>query len=438
MSRQTDDRGVYRIYGLQSGSYLVVVNGSDSNYYPSTAYEGDVPTYYPSTTRDAAAEVSVRTGDETTGIDIRYRGDKGYIVSGMFSGAIGSTSPTSGVSLSLAHASSGAIESGSYTSLRGGERSFALYGVPDGEYDLFAQMSSGLDNGAASTLQRIKVKGADVTGVELALVPLGSISGRVVLDALPESERKGDCKNKHASSLDDAVITARRDEPSGLKGQFRMALPLPNETMPNEKDEFQVFNLYPGRYRLEARLPTEDWFVRSITLTNSSAGADKSPSNKQRDVASSGISISAGQRVTDLMATLAEGASGIRGKVVPASETVTLPSRLRVHLLPAEADSAEDVLRYAEVPVDGEGAFSISNLAPGRYFALARAVSDEEFSERTPPPLAWDATSRAKLRREAAAANVVVELRQCQHLAEYVLKYKPTSSVKVRPPKSNL
>jgi len=138
-----------------------------------------------------------------------------------------------------------------------------------------------------------------------------------------------------------------------------------------------------------------------------------------------------------LTVTLAEGAAGIRGKVVAASETVTLPSRLRVHLLPAEADSAEDVLRYAEVSVDGEGAFSISNLAAGRYFALARAVSDEEFIERTPPPLAWDAASRAKLRREAAAANVVVELRQCQRLAEYVLKYKPASGVKVRPPKSS-
>lgn len=437
ISRQTDDRGVYRIYGLQSGSYLVVVNGSDSNYYPSSAYEGDAPTYYPSTTRDAAVEVTVHTGDETTGIDIRYRGDKGHIVSGILSGAIGAAPANSGAWLSLAHASSGAIETSGYISLRGGERSFALYGVLDGEYDLFAQMSSGPDNNAASAPRRIKVKGADVTGIELALAPLGSIAGRVVLDALPESERKGDCKNKHASSLDDAVIVARRDEPSGVKDQFSMALLLPNEATPNEKGEFQLFNLYPGRYRLEARLPTEDWFVRSITVANTSASADRSSASiQQRDAASSGIAISSGQRVTGLIATLAEGAAGIRGKVVPASETVTSPSRLRVHLLPAEADSAGDVLRYAEASVDGEGAFSITNLAPGRYFAFARAVSDEEFPERTPPPLAWDAASRAKLRREAAAANVVVELQQCKHLAEYVLKYNPPSGVKVRTPKS--
>src|SRR5882672_5187796 len=37
-SRQTDDRGVYRLYGLQSGSYLVVVNGGGVSFYPSSAY----------------------------------------------------------------------------------------------------------------------------------------------------------------------------------------------------------------------------------------------------------------------------------------------------------------------------------------------------------------------------------------------------------------
>jgi Carboxypeptidase regulatory-like domain len=438
-SRQTDDRGVYRIYGLQSGSYLVVVNGSDANYYPSTAFEGGAPSYYPSTTRDAATEVAVHAGEEIPGIDIRYRGDKGYIVSGSFSVAAGSNSAMSGVWLSLAHSSSGALESSAYTSLRGGERSFAFYGVPDGEYDLLAQMSNGPDNSAASSPRRVKVKGTDVTGIELTLAPLGSIAGRVLLDALPESERRGDCKKNRGASIDDTLIVARRDELSGAKDPSSPVMLFQPEATPDDKGEFKIFRLNAGRYRLEQRLPTEDWFVRSITVGGPQPSANKAAASDQRiDAASAGVAISSGQHATGLTITMAEGAAGIRGKVVPASESVTLPSRLRVHLVPAEVESADDILRYAEAAADGDGAFSIGNLAPGRYFVLARAVSDEEFAERTPSPLAWDAARRAKLRREAVAANVILDLNLCQHLAEYVLKYKPPSAVKPHSSKSRV
>jgi hypothetical protein len=208
------------------------------------------------------------------------------------------------------------------------------------------------------------------------------------------------------------------------------------DATPDEKGEFKIFSLNAGRYRLEPRLPNDDLYTRSITASGQAASV--AGSKQWTDAASAGISISSGQRVTGLTVTLAEGAAAIRGKVVSASESVNLPSRVRVHLVPAEPDSADDILRYAEAAADGDGAFSISNLAPGRYFVLARAVSDEEFAERTPSPLWWDAAGRAKLRREAVAANVILDLKQCQHLAEYVLKYKPPSSVKPRSSKSRV
>ena len=429
-SRQTDDRGVYRLYGLQSGSYLIVVNGGGASFYPSSAYDGDAPTYHPSTTRDAAAEVTVRTGDEINGIDVRYRGDRGHIVSGTLSGSLGAESGTQGVSVLLARASSGAIESNTYTSLRGGERGFALYGVPDGEYDLVAQIGVGTENSAASAPRRVTVKGTDVTGLELALSPLGAIAGRVVLEALPESERAGDCKNKHGGSPDETVIIARRDDKAGAKEQSTPGILAPTDGTPDPKGEFRIASLTAGRYRIETRLPTEDWFVRSITVPGPAAP------KQQNDVMSAGLALSSGQRASELTVTLAEGASGLRGKVVPASEGTSLPSRLRVHIVPAEPESADAVLRYVEVAVDNGGGFSISNLAPGRYFMLARAVSDEEFMERDFRPVAWDATSRKRLRREAEAANVTVELQRCQRVADYSLKYSAPSGMKKPAPRT--
>jgi len=422
-SRQTDDRGVYRMYGLAPGSYLVLISGSGQMSYPASAYDSDVPTYYPSTTRDAAAEVVVRAGQEISGIDIRYRGDRGSIVSGTLSGALGEdSSGFRGVSVSLAHRSSSALESRAYVQLRAG-RGFALYGVPDGDYDLIAQMDVGAESSAASAPRHVVVKGADVTGIELSLAPLGSISGRAVLEKLPDAERPADCKAKRTASLDELVVTARRDEKSGAKDQPAPGVAAPNDASPDEKGEFKIPSLAAGRYRIEMRSPTDDWFVRSIAK----AGP---PASKQNDVAAAGLAISTSQRVTDLTVTLAEGAAALRGKVVPASESGRLPAQLQVHVVPAEPESVDDAIRFAEVRVDSEGAFSLTNLAPGRYYLQSRPVSDDQLMERNPQPLAWEVASRTKLRREAQAANVVIELQRCQRVTEYVLKYTAAPSRK--------
>lgn len=427
-STQTDDRGVYRIYGLAPGSYLVLARGAGQMSYPPSTYDSDVPTYYPSTTRDAAAEVVVRAGQEAAGIDIRYRGDRGYIVSGMLSGALGEdSSGFRGVAVSLAHKSSGVIESRAYVQLRAG-RGFAVYGVPDGDYELIAQMDVGAENSAASAPRHVVVKGSDVTGIELSLAPLGSVAGRAVLERIPDAERPPECKAKRTAWLDELVLTARRDEKAGAKDQPSPGVAAPNDASPDEKGEFKIPSLAAGRYRIETRLPAEDWFVRSMTKAGPAA-------SKQNDVAAAGLAISISQRVTDLTVTLAEGAATLRGMVIPASEGARLPAQLQVHLVPAEPESADDAIRFAEVRVDSEGAFSLTNLAPGRYYVQARAVSDEQVMERNPQPLAWDVASRTKLRREAQGANFVIELQRCQRVTEHALKYTAAPSRKAEPKK---
>jgi hypothetical protein len=427
--RQTDDRGVYRLYGLQSGSYLIVVSGGNASFYNTSGFDGDAPTYYPSTTRDAAAEVTVHTGDEISGIDIRYRGERGHIVSGTLSGSLGSDPKSRSVSVFLSQAASGALESATYIPLRGDERGFALYGVPDGEYELAATGGTGTEDAAASPPRHIAVKGSDVTGLEIILSPLGSIAGRVILETLTDVQRNGDCKAKRGEHLDETVIVARRDEKPGAKDQSSISFITPTaDATPDEKGEFKISGLMAGRYRIETRLPSEDWFVSSITVPE--PGATK----QQTDLVSGGMAISSGHRAVGLTVALAEGAAGLRGKVVAASQGGALPTRLRVHLVPAEADSADAGLRYVEAAVDNDGAFSVNNLAPGRYFLLARAVTDEEFMERTPRPMAWEAASRAKLRRDAEAADIAIELRRCLRVTDYVFKYSPPSGAKKRAP----
>jgi len=70
-SRATDDSGVYRFWGLTPGNYVVYTTNR-SNWACQFAEMDSLWIYYPLSTREGAAEVTVRSGAVTSGIDIRY------------------------------------------------------------------------------------------------------------------------------------------------------------------------------------------------------------------------------------------------------------------------------------------------------------------------------------------------------------------------------
>jgi carboxypeptidase family protein len=406
--RLTDDRGVYRIYGLQPGVYIVVANSS-ANYSGGGAYYGETPTYHPSSTRDAAAEVSVASGTEASGIDIRYRGDPGHAVSGRMTGVnlaeslapcvVYLTNAATGASFDLMYANPS--QSGA----------FAFYGVPDGEYDLTAEsLENDRSDKLGSEPRRVTVRGADVTGVELRLSPRAAIEGKVVLDQLPQR-----CEEKSQPAFEEIILQARRDE--AAKAPLPSHRSFPRDTTANEKGEFLLKSLDPARYRLRVSLPGESWYLKSIT-------APASAPTSGADIARSGISLKSGERLSGVTVTTAEGATSLRGRVTPEKEGARLPAKLAVHLVPAETASANDVLRYAETVAEREGAFEFRNMAPGKYRLLARAAPDDEPSDRPSAPAAWDANERAKLRKEAEAMKVEVELKPCQRVTDQVVKYR--------------
>ncbi len=102
------------------------------------------------------------------------------------------------------------IASRNLTDLNG--RSFAVYGLPDGEYELRAAHRSTSGDGAASQPRRIMIKGADVTGLELPLLPLASVSGRLVVETLPPGNRPTACAAERITSLPDTRVLATFDE----------------------------------------------------------------------------------------------------------------------------------------------------------------------------------------------------------------------------------
>src|SRR2546423_1677681 len=141
-SRTTDDRGVYRIYGLAPGTYVVSAGSAGStNGYSVDAYGGDVPTYAPSSPRDAATEVSVNAGEETANVDIRYREEPGHTVSGVASSTVAMDQPN-GFTLSLTSILNGTSQAGYSFFQQPGARGFAFSGVAEGDYNVIAAQYS--------------------------------------------------------------------------------------------------------------------------------------------------------------------------------------------------------------------------------------------------------------------------------------------------------
>jgi len=133
------------------------------------------------------------------------------------------------------------------------------------------------------------------------------------------------------------------------------------------------------------------------------------------------IALKAGEKLSGLEVILAEGAAGLSGRAIAAKEGGSLPHRLRVHLVPAEATAADDLLRYREAITGPNGSFEFKHLAPGKYFLLARPISENEANGDTLRPVAFDPAQRTQLRREAAKNEI--EFKPCQQVKDYVLRF---------------
>lgn len=412
-ARYTDDRGVYRLFGLPAGTYIVAAAQRTAGSLMMTAYGDDVPTYYPSSTRDTAAEVSLQYGSEATGIDIRYRGERGSAVSGTIADASLTDSLVVGISVLLIRASNDTLEAQAFVQPRVSERAFAFYGVPDGDYYLTARRGSyQSDDGAGSKRVPVKVRGSDVTGNAISLVPLGSIAGRMTLDV---TTRNLKCETPQSPAIEESLITVQTDETEGSDPSSRFASPV---NAPDSKGDFLFQGLPAGRYLLDTRrLLDEAWYIRALTVAG--------PTNSPMDASRSGIAVRPGQRVNGIRVVVGEGAASLRGRVVAEKEGASLPDRLRLHLLPAEPDSAGDTLRFFDAELQSDGSFKLTNISPGRYLVVSRQRSEEEAKQRSPRPLAWNTIERAKLRRLAEASNTTLDLKPCQRVADYQFRYTP-------------
>src|SRR5262249_24385820 len=180
------DRGIYRIYGLAAGRYLVSVGFADREgkimrtenrtYYQLT--------YYPDTTEQSKARVvEVSEGFEATGIDIKVaEPKKTYDVFGRVENAE-TGQPVAGDGMFIGSLTDDGkrigdiVPFGIQTDARG---EFNIPGIVPGKYVAFGSIYEGSDFYSEPTL--FEIGDDDVTGLVVKMRRGGSISGVAVIE----------------------------------------------------------------------------------------------------------------------------------------------------------------------------------------------------------------------------------------------------------------
>lgn len=405
-SASTDDRGIYRIYGLPEGTYVVWAGGGGEMGSSVDAFENDVPTYAPASTRDTAQEIVVRAGAETNGVDILYRGGSGHAVSGIARGPEGKPL----LSAIFMFSTSGP-QWQTRASQDPNERGFMFQGVDDGDYFITAISQGPNGEMMVSASKQIKVTGADVTGVELIVQPLSSVVGRVVLEEIKTTE----CSDRQRPVFTETVVSAQSNAFNTV--QERLGF-LSLAAHADERGNVGFRNLMPGRYYFTTQHFAKDWYLKSLLLDTVGSKA-----GKPVDAARTWTTLKPGERLDGLTITLAQGAASVRGNII-VNKGETPAEKLYVYLVPAEKEKADDPLRFYSAAVMAEGKVALNNVAPGRYFVFAPQAPDESASPLTRLRSPDETAYRTRLRREAETVKTEIELKSCQRLTDVRVRVK--------------
>ena len=327
---QTDDRGIYRIFGLPAGRYKIST-GSD----PSQGMRRGQRykrTFHPDTNDESkAAIVELKEADEATNIDIKVQtAASSYVVSGRVTDTeTGVPIPKAGVRFSPVPKASERPAPG--FGIQADDRGeFSFSGIAPGRYSVYATSEYYGGNFYGNPVY-FEIVDKDVSGIEIKTVPGLSVSGVIVADGMSVKDLFAQLPGLRveARGFTNDQVNSGGNSPVAPDGSF------------------QVDGLRPGRV--------------SISVVTSGAGIRPSIARIEHD----GIGLSQGfdiqQSVSGLRILVSYGNGTIRGTVRVEGDEAIGDSRLYVN---CKAEGARD---GRNALVDARGRFLIQHLSPGTY-----------------------------------------------------------------------
>lgn len=350
----TDDRGVYRAFGLPPGRYTVSA-GKDSFSSFGRTENGPQRTYYPSVLNASdATEIEVNEGSEANNIDIalgrqlsRYTA-RGRIIDADTSQPL----PNAHIGIQLFFAVGGnTSNSAAAESTKDGE--FKIENLPPGKYAVY--LDSQTDSEWVSETVRFEVTDQDIDGLLIKASRGGSISGVVVLEGARQPTAKINLAGHRLVVFLSGQNSQRSMPPANI----------------DQNGSFRVTGLPAGNLMLV--LPVNRDHLRLLRI--------------ERDgiVYRSGIEIKEREQITGLRVVVGQANGTIRG-VLKLPEGVALPALARFLVYVRRIE--DPTISISPVEADARGQFLMEDLVAGTYeFNVAVVGVPGDQRPRIPRPV---------------------------------------------------
>jgi protocatechuate 3,4-dioxygenase beta subunit len=358
---RTDDRGIYRIFGLEAGSYVVSVGQDNPSAAGSMGRFGSVfsKTYYPGTPNRTQAKVlELKEGEELSNIDL-VAGNlpRGFAVSGRVLDIAGK--PVSNVTVG-------------YSALEGvkpavttinvinpptdADGKFRVEGMQPGKYGAFTLGGAAQPGSVYSELSRFEVIDADVTGVIIKVSPGATISGVAVVE--------NNSDPAVLSALQSIRLVAQSQDPE------RPAAPSLATSNILADGSFTLAGLSPGKVRIGTQNypePPKGFSLARVEIEG---------------VVHQTIEVADGADIKNVRLVFSYGAGSLRGRL--KIEGGTLPEGARLYAaLVRSGDGMQPFRRY--IAIDARGHFFADNLPAGTYEMKTQIVDGRDNSRRIDP-----------------------------------------------------
>lgn len=350
---KTDDRGIYRIYGLDPGKYKVSVGRAVSGGEAAGMGLGGSQytlTYYPGVAEASKAEaIEINEGTEVANIDITPgKFARGFSVSGRVIDA-NSNQPVANAFIAYSTVSDenqtlGQMNfTGSQSDTNG---KFHLEGLEPGHYAAFT-MTIGRENNYSDPTP-FYISSGDVTGIEIKVRRGATLEGVAVVEN--NSDPAVSALLQSVSLYAYVYDTKSTSAPSFSQSKI------------NPDGSFQFAGLSPGFARINLTgFPTPP---RGLEIVRTELqGLEQQ----------NGIEITAGARVTGVRLVFTYGTGKIRGEL--KTQDGDWPEDLGVALSIQAVGGASHPYRRS-IEVDARGHFLGENIPPGTYDLRAESRSE--------------------------------------------------------------
>jgi hypothetical protein len=335
---RTDDRGIYRVYGLPGGSYKVAVGDAQFAAFSSTTGQRFYPqTYHPDVTDEAKAKiVELEEGSEVNDVDITVaRSMIGFAVTGRFVDAKnGQALP--GINFGLTIISD--KETRGFIGQRGVGTSagtFQIDNLPPGTYAVSVTAGSGSGYWGAS--ESFTIRDADLSDVEVKVHRGSTISGNVTVDGTDDRSILA-----RLSRVQIQAYTIGEGNSVGTISYVDI----------NPDGSFQIGSLRAGRVLIMLSARDRNVAPEFALLAIDQNGVDKS----------GGVQLKEDENISGIRLTLGYGTGIIRGTV--RVEGGSLPEGAYLDAAFIRPGSSFTI---GHTRVDARGQFVFEHVPPGNY-----------------------------------------------------------------------